>query len=185
MSRTSVRTTVVSAGLIGLAATAIAAPALAGSGAHVAGDLTRYSTGVPQDARAKVSSVETGDGRTIVTLHVKGLQPFTEYGAHAHTKPCGDPATDPKGLSAGPHFQKVVDPVTPSVNPAYANPRNEIWLDLTTNAAGNGHAKAVVDWQFSSERRAKSVIIHVQHTATEPGNAGVAGARLACLTVPF
>jgi len=181
MLRTSVRPTVVSAGLIGLAATAIAAPALAGSGAHAAGDLIAYSAAVPPDARARVHSVETGDGRTIVTLHVTGLQPSTAYGAHAHVNTCN--ATT--GLAAGPHWQYDVDPVSPSVDPAYANPRNEIWLDLTTNAAGNGHARTVVDWQFPSERRAKSVIIHAQHTATEPGNAGVAGARLACLPVPF
>jgi Cu-Zn family superoxide dismutase len=180
MLRTSVRTTVVS-GLIGLAATAIAAPALAGSGTPVAGDLIAYSAAVPQDARAQVHSVETGDGRTIVTLHVKGLQPSTEYGAHAHVNACSSST----GLAAGPHYQYDVDPVSPSVDPAYANPHNEIWLDLTTDAAGNGHAKAVVDWQFPSERRASSVIIHQQHTATGPGNAGVAGARLACLTVPF
>jgi Cu-Zn family superoxide dismutase len=134
---------------------------------------------VPEDARARVHSVETGDGRTIVTLHVKGLRPFTEYGAHAHVNPCGS-----TGAAAGPHFQHIVDPVPPSTDPTYANPDNEIWLDLTTNASGNGHAKAV-DWQFSSQRRAESVIIHEEHTATGLANAGVAGARLACLSVPF
>jgi Cu-Zn family superoxide dismutase len=170
-----------SAVLCGVAALGLAAPAVAGSGAHVAGDLTVYTALAPAGATAKVHSVETGSGRTIVTLHVKGLKPDTAYGAHAHTRPC-----DRKSASAaGPHFQHVVDPMTPSVDPAYANPQNEIWLDLTTNSAGNGHAKAVVDWQFPDDRRAQSVIIHERHTSTGTGVAGTAGARVACLTVPF
>jgi Cu-Zn family superoxide dismutase len=181
MLRTTARTSLVSAGLAGLAGLALAAPAEAGPGPHVAGELIAYSSAVPEDARARVHSVETGDGRTIMTLHVKGLQPFTEYGAHAHVNACSPTS----GLAAGPHFQHVVDPVSPSTNPAYANPDNEIWLDLTTNASGIGSAKAVVDWQFSSERRARSVILHQEHTATGPGEAGMAGARLACLSVPF
>ena len=80
----------------------------------------------------------TPPGRARSRLHVKGLEPDTEYGAHAHA----NAAAASTGADAGPHFQHVVDPVLPSVDPAYANPRNEIWLDLTTNAAGNGVAKA-------------------------------------------
>jgi Cu-Zn family superoxide dismutase len=180
MLHRSARPVVAVSAALGLAGLALAAPALAGSGAHVADDLTSYAAAVPQDARAKVHSVETGDGRTIVTLHVKGMKPSTAYGAHAHTNPCGA-----VGAAAGPHFQHVVDRVSPSVDPVYANPQNEIWLDLTTDAAGNGHAKAVVDWQFAPDRRAKSVIIHERHTSTGAGVAGTAGARVACLTVPF
>jgi len=87
--------------------------------------------------------------------------------------------------AAGPHFQNVLDPVVPSVDPAYANPTNEIWLDLTTNAAGHGIAQTKVPWQFSSTRRAESVIIHQEHTHTGPTDSGVAGERLACLDVRF
>jgi Cu-Zn family superoxide dismutase len=181
MLHRSARPVAVTSAALAIAGVALAAPALAGPGAHEAGDLLRYGTATPVGAHAKVHSVETGDGRTIVTLHVKGMQPDRQYGAHAHTNPCS--ATS--AAAAGPHFQFVKDPVTPSTDPAYANPQNEIWLDLTTNASGNGHAKAVVDWQFSSERRAKSVIIHERHTSTEAGQAGVAGSRVACLTVPF
>lgn len=134
----------------------------------------------PEGATARVQRVETADGRTIVTLDVSGMEPYAAYGAHAHVNACGS-----TGGAAGPHFQHVVDPVTPSVDPAYANPQNEIWLDLTTNRAGEGRAKAVVDGQFAPDRRAKSVIIHEKHTMTESGSAGVAGKRVACLTVPF
>jgi superoxide dismutase, Cu-Zn family len=182
MLHRSARPVAVASAALGLAGLALAAPALAGPGAHVAGDLTRYSAtsplaDAPEGATAKVHSVETGDGRTIVTLHVTGMRPDAQYGAHAHVNACG--AT---GAAAGPHYQYVQGGLT---DPAYANPQNEIWLDLTTNAAGNGHAKAVVDWQFPSDRRARSVIIHERHTSTGAGTAGVAGQRVACLTVPF
>jgi len=184
MIRSTVRTIVVSAGLVGAAAFVVAAPSLAGS-VLASGEVVRYPgqapiADAPVGATARVHSVETGSDRTIVTLHVTGMHPFARYGAHAHVKACG--AT---GAAAGPHWQYDRDPVSPSVDPAYANPDNEIWLDLTTNHAGAGHAKAVVDWQFPSDRRPRSVIIHEQHTATGAGIAGMAGKRVACLDVAF
>ena len=158
-----------------------ATTALADGTVRAEGPTARYDTAlVPDGARLRVHAVETGDGRTIVTLHATGLLPRRAYGAHAHTNACG--AT---GALAGPHYQFVKDPVTPSTNPAYANPQNEIWLDLHTNEAGNGHAKAVVDWQMPAERRAQSVILHLEHTHTGPTDSGVAGPRLACVSVPF
>ena len=158
-----------------------ASPALAGADhGRGEGPLTSYSSAVPQGATAKVTAVYDSSGKSTIVLHVKGLKPRTKYGAHAHVNACGL-----TGAEAGPHFQNVVDPVSPSVDPAFANPQNEIWLDLTTNAAGNGVAKAVVPWQFAADRRAHSVIIHEQHTSTVPGSAGTAGPRLACLDVDF
>ena len=106
------------------------APALAGSEqVRAEGPLTVYSAAVPAGATAQVKAVANSAGDTIVTLHVRGLEPRTAYGAHAHVNACGL-----DGAAAGPHFQNVVDPASPSVDPAYANPVNEIWLDLTTNA---------------------------------------------------
>jgi superoxide dismutase, Cu-Zn family len=122
----------------------------------------------------------SGGGITTVRLEVLGFEPGRRYGAHVHTSPCG--AT---GADAGPHFQNVVDPVQPSVDPRYANPQNEIWLDLTTDAQGAGRATSTVDWEFPADRRAGSVVIHTMPTATEPGRAGTAGDRAACITVPF
>lgn len=121
-----------------------------------------------------------GAGRTHVQLQVWGLAPDTEHGAHADTDACGATRS-----AAGPHVQNRVDPVSPSTDSAYANPTNEIWLDLTTNAAGHGVATTTVPWPFDSTRRAGSVIIHVEHTDTGRLDSGVAGARLGCLTVPF
>jgi Cu-Zn family superoxide dismutase len=134
---------------------------------------------VPVGATAIVNAGEAATS-TSVTLAVTGLQPNRQYGAHAHTKPCGG-----DGKDAGPHFQFKPDPVTPSVDPAYANNTNEIWLDFTTDAAGSGRATSTVPWAFPADRRAASVIIHAMPTSTEPGRAGGAGNRAACLTVGF
>ena len=203
MNRITVTTAAASAGLVAGAALLVAAPALAGADVvRTTGEVTRYPGQSPvadaqPGATATVHSVASADGRTTVTLHVSGFEAFARYGAHAHTNPCGDPAADPKGLAAGPHYQRVLDPVflddppaKASTDPAYANPQNEIWLDLTTNRAGKGHAKSVVEWQFEPTRRPKSVIIHEKHTLTgvddhgQPQN-GVAGKRVACIDVPF
>jgi Cu-Zn family superoxide dismutase len=135
---------------------------------------------VPVGARARVVSLPHPLAGTHTGLGVQGLVPDREYGAHVHTKPCGE-----TGEAAGPHFQFVRDPVQPSVDPAYANPDNEIWLDFTTDGLGRGFALSHVDWQFPEDRRGQSVVIHETHTHTEPGNAGNAGARLACINVAF
>jgi Cu-Zn family superoxide dismutase len=149
--------------------------ALAASFTPVSGELTSYDPRVPAGARASVVSAPVGDG-TVVLLGTTGLLPNRDYGAHAHVNPCGAAPAD-----SGPHYQHVQGGAT---DPAFANPRNEIWLDFTTDARGRGVAFARVDWQFG-ERRARSVVLHEEHTHTEPGHAGTAGARLACINVPF
>jgi Cu-Zn family superoxide dismutase len=166
--------------------TAPSSPALAGpddgvgaTGVFGAGARTYDAAKVPPGARISVWATSSGKRKTLVTLQVTGLLPKHRYGSHAHQLPCG-----PLPADAGGHFQYVVDPVQPSVDPKYANPRNEIWLDLTTDKRGNGRAQATVNWQFA-ERRAASVVVHERHTATETGQAGTAGGRYGCLTVPF
>lgn len=131
---------------------------------------------VPVGSKAAVVPISEG-GKTVVLLIVHGLVPDRHYGAHVHVKPCGALPAD-----AGPHFQNVKDPVVPSVDPAYANPQNEIWLDLVTDDRGNGYAVAKVDWEFG-DRPADSVVLHAEHTQTHPGHAGTAGPRLACITL--
>ncbi len=144
------------------------------------GGLTTYKPElVPAGARAHVFGLTSKTFGTSTAFVVTGLLPGREYGAHAHAKSCG--AT---GDAAGPHFQHAEDPVKPSVDPAYANPRNEIWLDFTTDGFGHGFALSKVDWTFG-ERRAHSIVIHETHTHTDPGHAGTAGARLACVNVGF
>jgi superoxide dismutase, Cu-Zn family len=134
---------------------------------------------VPRGASADVFSTSSPGPGTRTVLTVRGLVPNRGYGAHVHTKRCGA-----SGDAAGPHFQFRPDPVQPSTDPKYANPRNEIWLDFTTNARGNAVGTSRVTWQFGN-RHAYSVVIHETHTHTGPGHAGTAGARLACINVAF
>ncbi|MER7013164.1 superoxide dismutase family protein [Saccharopolyspora sp. NPDC000359] len=134
---------------------------------------------VPNGAKVDLTSERT-NGQTKITVNLEGLVPDHQYGAHVHTKPCG--AT---GEDAGPHFQEKADPVKPSVDPAFANPQNEVWLDFHTDAQGNGTATAEGTWSFDTRQDAKSFVIHETPTHTEPGKAGTAGGRLACLNAEF
>ncbi len=133
---------------------------------------------VPAGSRAVVAPFTTGRGTTVIFL-VHGLLPDRHYGAHVHTKSCAANPAD-----AGPHFQNIVDPVQPSVDPVYANADNEIWLDFATDDRGAAVAVAQVNWKFG-DRPAAAVVIHNEHTHTKPGEAGTAGPRLACLTSSF
>ncbi|NUS72730.1 MAG: superoxide dismutase family protein [Corynebacteriales bacterium] len=140
--------------------------------------LTYNNDLVPATGHMTVNLSKTNDQST-VNIVVEGLQPNRDYGAHIHTKPCGANPAD-----AGPHYQNQQDPISPSVDPTYANPHNEIWLDLTTDKNGKGAAKATVEWTFRPGE-ANAVVLHAQHTSTHPGHAGTAGDRLACLTAAF
>ena len=138
---------------------------------------------VPLGAELSAEISDAGDGSTTVTLKAEGLLPNRGYAAHAHVNPCG--AT---GADAGPHFQNNVDPAAtaeaPSTDPAYANPENEVWLDMRTNGRGAGQASARLPFAFGT-RAPRSVVIHADEaTATHAGHAGTAGARAACITLP-
>lgn len=137
---------------------------------------------VPVGSSVNIESEEEG-GRTTVTFNATGLAPNRDFGVHAHTRLCG-----PQPSDSGPHYQNAVDPTAtpdaPSSDPAYANPQNEIWLDVTTDANGNAQASTTVDWEFR-DGEANSVVLHAQHTMTGPGQAGMAGDRLACIDEDF
>jgi Cu-Zn family superoxide dismutase len=141
--------------------------------------ITYNETLVPAGARGAVQS-RSGEGTTTVMLAVRGLERNRVYGAHAHTQPCGESPDD-----AGAHFQYSADPFQPSVDPTFANPQNEIWLDLTTDETGAGSTESTVAWTFPDERRPKSVVLHTDQTSSEPGEAGRAGDRVACISVGF
>src|SRR5436189_2448 len=82
---------------------------------------------------------------------------------------------------AGPHYQHMHDPASsPAGDPAYANPRNEVWLDFTADATGVGSATAVQDWSFEEMSPPRSLILHAEVTRTGKGVAGMAGPRAAC-----
>ncbi|USX55976.1 superoxide dismutase family protein [Lentzea sp. HUAS12] len=158
-----------------IAETTVAAPAASGDQpAGITYDVAR----IPVGARLSTGST-VADGRTTVELKVSGLLPDTKYGSHVHTKPCGAKPAD-----SGPHYQNSKDPVSPSVDPRYANAENEIWLDFTTDAQGAASAEATVAWEFR-KGEANAVVVHAAHTSTDHGKAGTAGDRLACLTATF
>jgi Cu-Zn family superoxide dismutase len=136
---------------------------------------------VPAGATATVTITQAAPG-TQIQLAVTGLRADREYGAHLHQKPCGA-----EGSAAGPHYQHQPDPAAsaspPSVDPAYANPENEVWLDFTTDASGAATSTAKQAWTFGGSRPG-SLVIHGEKTKTAPGHAGDAGARVACLSLP-
>jgi len=136
---------------------------------------------VPPGATAQVGIARTAGGTT-VRLTAAGLVPRRAYGAHLHTRPCTATPAD-----AGPHYQHSPDPRAaaspPSVDPAYANPRNEVWLDFTADTAGAATVVAQQDWTFDQAEPPRSLILHADHTSTTAGKAGMAGPRVACLTL--
>jgi superoxide dismutase, Cu-Zn family len=142
------------------------------------GQAVTYSPRVPEKSMVKVL-YSGGGNRTQIQLVLGPLAPNMDYGAHVHTKKCG-----PKGDDAGPHYQDKKDPKTPSTNPQYANAQNEVWLDFKADEQGKAMASTSVNWMFR-QGEANSVVIHAKKTSTEPGKAGMAGDRLACVTVPF
>jgi Cu-Zn family superoxide dismutase len=180
---------------VGLAvAVVVATAAGAPAGAHAAGTprsstpVVLWAVGTPASGvhvyddhavpgGAVLALVSASTRRTLTALAVRRLLPHRTYGAHLHVWACGaDPA------AAGAHYQQVPDPVQPSTDPAYANPRNEVWLDLRTDAAGTARAGAVNPWRYRAAPP-RSLVLHTAATSTEPGHAGTAGARVACLTL--
>lgn len=136
----------------------------------------------PVGAKLTATMVPAGNA-TAVKFTVSGLTPNRGYAVHAHTKACGA-----DGKAAGPHYQNRIDPAAtpdkPSTDPAYANRTNEIWLDLTTDAKGSAQTTTTVPFTFT-KREPASIVLHKDMvTNTEPGKAGTAGDRIACLTLP-
>lgn len=136
----------------------------------------------PPGGQMSVTLIPT-DGSTRATLDISGFLPDRGYAVHLHTNECG-----PTGAAAGPHFQHRVDPAAtpeePSSDPEYANPDNEVWLDVRTDGLGAGTSTTEVPFVFT-DRVPGSVVMHeAALTATGPGEAGQAGDRVACLALP-
>ena len=112
-----------------------------------------YNTAVVPLGAGILASMEPAGGwdrsQTVATLTITGLLRNRGYAAHAHTNPCGVTGED-----AGPHYQNHLDPAAtpqhPSTDPHYANPRNEIWLDVRTDANGQGVSRTIVPFVFTN-----------------------------------
>ncbi|HET6858738.1 MAG TPA: superoxide dismutase family protein [Streptomyces sp.] len=133
-------------------------------GALIPSDAVTYDMElVPAAAFIEVEQKSDASG-THVRARVRGVRPGHAYGAHVHTAPCGARPED-----AGPHYQHVLDPDR-------VDPANEVWLDFTADARGEGAASAHHAWGLRPGE-ARSVVIH-----RAPGGGGE---RVACFSVPF
>lgn len=135
----------------------------------------------PAGARLAVTMIPSGLS-TNAELTVNGLLPNRGYAVHAHTNACGD---NPD--SVGPHYQNRIDPAAtsqaPSTSPEYANPNNEVWLDVRTDAVGSGMSRVTVPFVFTDRGPGAIVVHEAEETPTGPGEAGRSGAPVACLTL--
>ncbi|MEV4709122.1 superoxide dismutase family protein [Actinoplanes sp. NPDC049316] len=132
---------------------------------------------VPPGATAEVTIDTTNQG-VRVRLSVTGMVPRRAYGAHLHTGSCTSVPDD-----AGPHYQHDIAPSKPSADPVYANPHNEVWLDFTADVRGAATVTSAQDWTFDPARPPRSLVVHAERTRTGK-DAGTAGPRVACLTLP-
>ncbi len=135
----------------------------------------------PVGARLSATLTPSGNSTT-AELTVSGMLPNRSYAAHAHTNVCGQ-----TGAAAGPHYQNRIDPAAtpqkPSADSQYANPHNEVWLDVRTDGTGSGTARTTVPFIFG-DRGPGSIVVHEgMDTETAPGKAGQAGSRIACVTL--
>lgn len=161
MSRKTVAAAIVVAGCIGSSGVALAV----GSSSRSAGpDHVYGSSGELADATADVHVVMTGEGGSMITLHLRGVEAEAgrTFGAHVHQTPCGE-----NPLASGGHYQHAATGDLEA---------REVWLDVTVNEAGNGHAEARRPWSVD-QSAPRSVVIHAAPTAPN----GTAGARLACI----
>jgi hypothetical protein len=140
--------------LVFVMAVGLTIPALAASGEVTSGEFQTFAAGNGRgyEISGKAHMTRTADGKTIVSVHVKGLEPETAYGVHVHNKACGD-------ANGGGHYQEVVG--------GGVDPYNEIWPLFTTNEDGIGNGKATHD--FRARVEAQSVVVH-----------DTDGARIAC-----
>ena len=137
-----------------IALSAAFAPAALADGATVTrGEFSAFAAGAGLDISGRAQMTRTADGKTIVSIHLEGLDPNTTYGSHVHAAACA-------ANSADGHYK--FDPA------GAAAPPNEIWPGpFTTTDAGIGNGNTVAAGTAGST--AVSVVVHA------PG-----GAKIAC-----
>lgn len=135
----------------------------------------------PIGAAMTATVIPTSEG-SMAELTVLGLLPNRSYVAYAYTKACGVTAD-----AAGQRFHNRPDPAPnaqgPSTNLTYANRTNEYRLDVRTDVAGAGDSRTTVPFALS-DRAPGSFVVHYEALSPGgPGQAGKAGAPVACLTL--
>jgi len=155
MKRTNRRTMAVRlAAVAAVAAMAVGVQGTVAAGETLVtqGEFAAFATSNDPAFTGRATMVRTADGRTIVTVSVRGLAPDTTYGSHVHAFPCAE------NFAGGHYKHDLTGP---------ASPPNEIWPTFTTNSGGIGNGKATASWVARPD--ARSVVIHA------PG-----GAKIAC-----
>ena len=109
---------------------------------------------------------------TTVSALLFGLPRNTAFVAHAHLLACAD-------NKAGGHYQNSAD--------AGANPQNELWLNINAQPFFDyeqsvAFTHSTVDWRFRPDS-GHAVVVH--STVALPDGGTKAGAKLACVDVPF
>ena len=131
-----------------VAAVIAAAPSGADSATVTRGEFAPFSigTGLPISGRAQM--VRTADGKTIVSVHLQGLEAGATYPVHVHA---GDCATNAGG---GGHYFFA------AAVPGGAGPAsNEIWPGpVTATNGGTASGNATVD--ATAGASAMSVVVH-------------------------
>jgi Cu/Zn superoxide dismutase len=140
-----------------------------------------YTDGFPEGVTENPAKSITGSAKawyngaeTTITLDVAGLPPNQQLGSHLHKLAC---VTE----KAGGHYQHMPAPTETEVaTPTYANITNEVWLDFPTDASGVGTTTVKVGWEVR-KGEANAIIVHEKVTDIN----GKAGARYACIAMPF
>ena len=162
------------AGLVATSGLVAMVPAFAGPVSPLrATGPTNVHNGDFSNVTTDVHVVNTGSGKTIITLNVAGLPDVVDnvtLGAHVHVDKCGVSST-----ASGGHYRNP----SPPLGATLAD--KEIWLDLDVNSAGRGRAHAVANWTIDAGD-AESIVVHALPTNPVTGGAG---ARLFCTNVPF
>lgn len=130
-------------------------------------------TGPITSMQGSAEAYSIGGGKMRVKLTVSGLPANRPFGSHIHKLACDD-------NKAGGHYQNNPAPDGGATDPMYANAMNEVWLDFVTDASGAGSAETTVDF-IPRAGEAKAVMIHDMKT----GMGGLAGAKLACISMTF
>jgi Cu-Zn family superoxide dismutase len=135
----------------------------------------------PIGAALTATIIPTSEGST-AQLTVLGLLPDRGYTVYAYEKACG-----PTANAAGARFQNRRDPAAtssaPSTHPQYANPDNEIWLDVRTDDAGTGTSAATLPFVLTDRAPGSLMIYATMRAPQERARAGSIGSPVACLTL--
>lgn len=149
------KTLIASALLAGALLGGTAAAGAEDAGRADRGELVPFADG-PDTLEGHAQMVRTGNGSTIVSVHVRGLEPGATYGAHVHNQPCALGQGGGHYLHDGP------------TGGGSANEPNGIWPGpFTANAAGVGRGRVMVPVRAGDD--AVSVVVHA------PG-----GTKIAC-----